>query len=106
MTGFGLGGAMPNAIALTAEFTPKKYRSIAVTLMFCGFSIGAAVGGFVCGRPDRSLWLAIRVFCGWSCTHRDRPVGSGIAAGVHSVPALERRSGKPGCHLSGENFTR
>jgi AAHS family 4-hydroxybenzoate transporter-like MFS transporter len=47
ITGFGLGGAMPNTIALTAEFAPKKHRSKAVTAMFCGFSIGAAVGGFV-----------------------------------------------------------
>ncbi len=60
MTGFGLGGAMPNAIALTAEFTPKKYRSIAVTLMFCGFSIGAAVGGFVAaGLIARYGWQSV-----------------------------------------------
>ena len=47
LTGFGLGGAMPNTIALTAEYTPKKYRATAVTTMFCGFTIGAAAGGFV-----------------------------------------------------------
>jgi MFS transporter, AAHS family, 4-hydroxybenzoate transporter len=47
ITGFGLGGAMPNAVALTSEFMPKRMRATAVTLMFVGFSIGAAVGGFV-----------------------------------------------------------
>jgi AAHS family 4-hydroxybenzoate transporter-like MFS transporter len=47
ITGFGLGGAMPNAVALTSEFMPKRIRATAVTLMFVGFSIGAAVGGFV-----------------------------------------------------------
>ncbi len=47
ITGFGLGGAMPNAIALTAEYVPARFRATAVTGMFCGFSIGAAVGGFV-----------------------------------------------------------
>jgi AAHS family 4-hydroxybenzoate transporter-like MFS transporter len=47
ITGFGLGGAMPNAVALTSEFMPKRLRATAVTLMFVGFSIGAAVGGFV-----------------------------------------------------------
>src|SRR5579864_1071410 len=46
ITGFGLGGAMPNAVALTSEFMPKRLRATAVTLMFVGFSIGAAVGGF------------------------------------------------------------
>jgi AAHS family 4-hydroxybenzoate transporter-like MFS transporter len=42
-----MGGAMPNAIALTAEFMPKRSRATAVTVMFCGFSIGAAVVGWV-----------------------------------------------------------
>lgn len=47
ITGFGMGGAMPNAIALTAEYMPKRSRATAVTTMFCGFSIGAAVVGWV-----------------------------------------------------------
>src|SRR4029450_1928893 len=38
MTGFGLGGAMPNTIALTSEYSPKHSRATAVMLMFCGFS--------------------------------------------------------------------
>ena len=46
ITGFGLGGAMPNAVALTSEFMPKRLRATAVTLMFVGFSMGAAFGGF------------------------------------------------------------
>jgi AAHS family 4-hydroxybenzoate transporter-like MFS transporter len=47
LTGLGLGGAMPNAVALTSEFMPKRFRATAVTTTFVGFSIGAAVGGFV-----------------------------------------------------------
>lgn len=47
LTGLGMGGAMPNAIALTSEFMPSRYRATAVTAMMCGFSLGAAVGGFV-----------------------------------------------------------
>ena len=47
ITGFGLGGAMPNAVALTSEFMPQRLRATSVTLMFVGFSMGAAVGGFV-----------------------------------------------------------
>ena len=47
ITGLGMGGAMPNAIALTAEYMPKRSRATAVTTMFCGFSIGAAVVGWV-----------------------------------------------------------
>src|SRR5215469_3266244 len=46
ITGFGLGGTLPNAIALTSEYMPRRVRSTCVMLMFTGFSIGAAVGGF------------------------------------------------------------
>lgn len=47
LTGFGLGGAMPNAITLTSEFSPARRRGTLLTLMFCGFSLGSALGGVV-----------------------------------------------------------
>jgi AAHS family 4-hydroxybenzoate transporter-like MFS transporter len=47
LTGLGLGGAMPNAIAMTAEYNPHRRRATMVMIMFCGFSIGAALGGFL-----------------------------------------------------------
>jgi MFS transporter, AAHS family, 4-hydroxybenzoate transporter len=47
LTGLGLGGAMPNAIAMTAEFNPQRRRATMVMIMFCGFSIGAALGGML-----------------------------------------------------------
>ena len=45
LTGLGLGGAMPSAITLTSEYCPSKRRSSLVTLMFCGFTVGSALGG-------------------------------------------------------------
>src|SRR5262249_4435290 len=36
-----------NTIALTAEYMPERFRASAVMTMFCGFSIGAAVVGWV-----------------------------------------------------------
>jgi AAHS family 4-hydroxybenzoate transporter-like MFS transporter len=45
LTGIGLGGAMPNIIALTAEYSPQRSRATLVTLMFCGFPLGAVLGG-------------------------------------------------------------
>jgi MFS transporter, AAHS family, 4-hydroxybenzoate transporter len=65
ITGFGLGGAMPNTIALTSEYVPKKFRATAVMTMFCGFSIGAAVGGFIAAALiSRFGWQAVFVVGG------------------------------------------
>ncbi|MDR1969161.1 MAG: aromatic acid/H+ symport family MFS transporter [Burkholderiaceae bacterium] len=46
LTGLGLGSAMPNAITLTSEYCPTRTRSLLVTTMFCGFTLGSALGGF------------------------------------------------------------
>jgi len=42
----GFGGTMPNAIALTAEYAPDRRRGTMITIMFCGFPIGASIAGF------------------------------------------------------------
>jgi len=47
LTGLGLGGAMPNAIAMTSEYNPQRRRATMVMIMFCGFSVGAALGGLL-----------------------------------------------------------
>ena len=65
MTGFGLGGAMPNATALTSEYMPRRLRATGVMLMFFGFSMGAAIGGFVAaGLISRYGWQAVFVVGG------------------------------------------
>ena len=47
LTGLGLGGAMPNTITMTSEYLPARRRGALVTLMFCGFTLGSALGGVV-----------------------------------------------------------
>ena len=47
LTGLGFGGAMPNAVALTSEFSPHRRRATMVMAMFAGFSVGAALGGLL-----------------------------------------------------------
>lgn len=46
ITGLGLGAALPNAVTLLSEFCPAHKRAFIVNTMYCGFPIGAAVGGF------------------------------------------------------------
>lgn len=43
MTGAGLGAALPNLIALTSEAAGPRFRGTAVSLMYCGVPIGAAL---------------------------------------------------------------
>jgi AAHS family 4-hydroxybenzoate transporter-like MFS transporter len=47
LTGLGLGGAMPNIIALTSEYAPKRMRAILIAIMFCGFPLGSTIGGVI-----------------------------------------------------------
>ncbi|HLT91056.1 MAG TPA: MFS transporter [Woeseiaceae bacterium] len=48
--GLGLGGLLPNAIALVAEFSPKRVRSTVVVSSFIGFPLGAVIGGMASAR--------------------------------------------------------
>jgi AAHS family 4-hydroxybenzoate transporter-like MFS transporter len=43
--GVGIGGLLPNVIALNAEFAPKRLRATLVVLMFSGIGLGSAVPG-------------------------------------------------------------
>lgn len=63
LTGLGLGGAMPNIIALTAENSPARSRATMVSLMFCGFPLGAVLGGLIAAKMiplagwESTFWL-------------------------------------------------
>jgi AAHS family 4-hydroxybenzoate transporter-like MFS transporter len=46
LAGVGLGGAMPNAAALAAEYVPLRRRPFAVTLAIVCVPVGAALAGF------------------------------------------------------------
>ncbi|MDZ3991372.1 3-(3-hydroxy-phenyl)propionate transporter MhpT [Pseudomonas sp. Teo4] len=43
LTGVGLGAALPNLIALTSEAAGQRLRGSAVSLMYCGVPLGAAI---------------------------------------------------------------
>ncbi|WP_040331103.1 MFS transporter [Acinetobacter rudis] len=40
IAGLGIGGVMPNVVALMTEYAPKRIRSTLVALMFSGYAIG------------------------------------------------------------------
>src|SRR4029453_4068581 len=47
--GLGLGGAMPNAAALSSEYVPRRHRPFAVTLTIVCIPLGGSLAGFVGG---------------------------------------------------------
>jgi AAHS family 4-hydroxybenzoate transporter-like MFS transporter len=55
--GIGMGAIMPNAVALVGEYSPKAHRVTIMMIVATGFTVGAALGGFV------AAWL-LPVF-GW-----------------------------------------
>ncbi len=47
--GMGIGGAVPCAITLTSEYSPRKGRGKYVSVMYSGFLLGIVLAGFVAG---------------------------------------------------------
>jgi AAHS family 4-hydroxybenzoate transporter-like MFS transporter len=47
LSGLGLGGVLPNVIALNAEFAPRRLRATMLVVMSMGISLGGAIPGIV-----------------------------------------------------------
>ncbi|HUA01700.1 MAG TPA: MFS transporter [Candidatus Aquilonibacter sp.] len=44
-TGLGLGGAMPNVVALASEYVPRRLLAVAVPIVFVGMPLGGTLAG-------------------------------------------------------------
>lgn len=63
--GLGLGGVVPNALALTAEFMPKRSRVTLVLMTWLGFSFGSTLAGPITASILRAhSWRAVFLFGG------------------------------------------
>lgn len=51
LTGLGLGGALPNVVALSSEYMPKRLMAVLVAVLFCGLPLG----GFICGMLSSAM---------------------------------------------------
>ena len=50
IAGVGLGGIMPNAVALVGEYTPRRWRVLMMIVVTNGFNVGAIIAGLVSAR--------------------------------------------------------
>ncbi|MCX5544114.1 MFS transporter [Paraburkholderia sp. CNPSo 3076] len=48
LSGLALGSIMPNAMALAGEYSPPRHRVSAMMVVSLGFTVGAALAGFLC----------------------------------------------------------
>ena len=65
LAGLGIGGVMPNVVAQMTEYSPKRIRSMMVTLMFSGYAVGgmlAAVLGK--GLIETYGWQSVFIAAG------------------------------------------
>ena len=53
----GLGGAVPNAVALTNEYSPKHARVTSIAVIFAGYALGGTLGGVISAQ--------LVPLCGW-----------------------------------------
>ncbi len=57
IAGLGIGGVMPNVVALMNEYSPKRSRSTLVAIMFSGYSLG--------GMLSAGLGMWLMPLWGW-----------------------------------------
>jgi MFS transporter, AAHS family, 4-hydroxybenzoate transporter len=50
LTGVGLGAALPNAVALSTEYSPSSQRSRMLVVVFCGILLGSMAAGLLAAR--------------------------------------------------------
>ena len=50
LIGLGLGAVIPLAVVLVNEFAPRRRRAAMVTIMTCGYAMGAASGGMLAAQ--------------------------------------------------------
>ncbi|OTG87039.1 aromatic acid/H+ symport family MFS transporter [Acinetobacter sp. ANC 4558] len=53
LAGLGIGGVMPNVVALMTEYAPKRIRSTLVAIMFSGYAIGGMASALL------GAWLVV-----------------------------------------------
>jgi AAHS family 3-hydroxyphenylpropionic acid transporter len=64
LTGFGLGGALPNLIALVSESSPEHRRRASVTLVYAGMPLGGGLISLISLLLPTPHWRWIFVYGG------------------------------------------
>ena len=84
LTGIGLGGAIPNGLAIASEYAPAKSRSFIVAAMYAGMPAGAMTGGLIAAYiiPNYG-WQHMFYIGGWA------PIVLGCVVAIWLPESLE-----------------
>lgn len=104
LTGLGLGGAMPNVIALAAESSAGKSRNTRIATSYVGFPVGSVISSLVMIAlgPDRwrlvfvvgglvPLAVALAMLLAMPPTPRAAPPAAGAGAGFGAALLAPQR---------------
>lgn len=83
LCGIGLGGAIPNVMALVSEYAPARKRATLVAIAWSGFGLGAVLGGSISVPLIRHL--------GWPAVF--------VAGGILNGDLGARPTTQPGAHV-------
>jgi AAHS family 3-hydroxyphenylpropionic acid transporter len=96
MTGLGLGGAMPNLIALTADVAASRSRNGSIAATYVGMPLGAAVAGLIASGIALESWRMI-FLCGGIAPLALAPVLAAFLLPAPGVPlGSDEKSQAPG----------
>jgi MFS transporter, AAHS family, 4-hydroxybenzoate transporter len=73
IAGIGLGGGVPNALALTAEYAPRGRRATRIAFLYVAYTVGGAATGLIAARLLPAYGWPLVFLIGGS---------SGLAAGL------------------------
>ncbi len=90
LTDLALAGGMANAIAMTSEYFPARMRAWMTVVMFCGFPLGASLGGFLAAAIIPSLRLALCFYHRRNSSAHSSGLSHGVSAGIDPPPGRER----------------
>ena len=102
LAGIGIGGVIPNAVAINAESAPRKMRATLAILAVGCVPLGGAIPGFVTAALVPHSWLADPVLYRRHRADHHRPGCNDGAAGIDQIHGVARKpTRQDGSHHQG-----
>lgn len=90
LAGLGLGGALPNLIALATDVAPPRHRVMLLGIVYAGLPIGGAIAGVIAGLIDPGSWKPVFIVGGIGPLLLAVPMAF-VALSTFSARGTERR---------------